>query len=588
MKPIDQGQVKSCALIALVGILVYSNQLTHPFQFDSVQFISDNPLLKKPDQLLTWDYVTRNFFSRGGLFFTFGWNAWMGGMNPFGYHLVNLVFHLMNGLLVFFICQQACRYFHLELSLKRVGGIRSIAIFTALIFLCHPLQTESVTYIVSRSEVLAATFYLSAFYIFQICLDRKNSLSPLVWGGSVPVSILFLGLAGFSMKQSVATLPATLLLYYLLGPNDDTPMRNFLKRWKYVWAGLATLFLAGLFYKLFTDEAFLIGPSIAGEVIGRKNYMLTQPAVVVFYYLKLLLFPFNLNVDPDFPMIRSIASLTFWGSIGILLFILIGTFKNRTSKIYFFLAGWFNIVLSPSSSIVTLLDLAAEHRVYLGVFGFALFLTLGLARFFTALQTAFPNIKPGWCFPGLMILLIAILGTMTLKRNTVWKSELTLWHDAEKKSPHKARPLVNLGRSYTLTGQLDRSIDYYQRSLEIDSGFFQTHYNLAVLFQNKGIEEKALHHFLRAAVLNPDIPDTHGRLGEIYLRKKDFDRADFHLKRAVELNPKYAEAFRNLGALHFYELGQKKQGRVYLERSLMLNPNQQGADLIRQMIRQDN
>lgn len=158
--------------------------------------------------------------------------------------------------------------------------------------------------------------------------------------------------------------------------------------------------------------------------------MLTQAPVIVFYYLKLVLFPVNLNVDPDIPMIESLASVSFWAAWAILLalgYVLVYTTRSVFPR---FWACWFFIVLSPSSSIVTLNDLAAEHRVYLALLGALVLVAWCLHALY---ESAFKNRNAGsYGKLGLLVLVIFLLCAGTFKRNQVWGHELTLWHDAEK------------------------------------------------------------------------------------------------------------------------------------------------------------
>lgn len=572
-------------ILLLVGGCVYSNHLTHPFHFDSVQFIPENPALNPPSQVLSWEHLIDQYFSRGTLFFTFGLNVALHGFETLGFHLVNLALHIINAMLVYCITFRLCGYFRNEETFPASRHHRSLSLFTALLFLCHPIQTESVVYIVSRSELLAGTFYLGGFLLFQAALDANtSSLKRYVF---IPAGIFLLWVVGFSVKQTMVTLPALLALYYLLGCSPEAPALQFLKRWKYSLMGISGLLLGELLYYLLSDESFLIGPSTAGETIGRKNYMLSQPPVIVFYYLKLLLWPVNLNVDPAIPMVTSLASPRWLSALAVLAGLFYLARRNPLSRVYLFALAWFLIILSPSSSIITLLDLAAEHRVYLAAYGVILAGVLAFYQGQSFLNRRMFSGKAHLIVPLVLVAMVVGLGSMTLQRNTVWASELALWHDAEKKSPGKIRPLVNLGRAYTLAGDSDRSIEYYEKVLGAEGQFFQTHYNLAVLYLQRDREEDALKHFQQAALLAPDIPDTYAQLGEIYLKRRDFVRAERYLKKAVELNPKYAEAFRNLGALYYYELHDKRQGAAYLARSLSLNPHQQGADLIRELVAQE-
>ncbi len=579
---------KECSFIFLLGFGIYFSHLNYPFQFDSVQFIPDNPVFRNLDQVLTLDYVFKNFFNRGMLFLTFGWNVLWGDFDPFGFHLFNLVLHLYNSTLIFFITWHFCRYFKVAGIYENSSITKWVSIGTALLFLAHPIQTESVILVVSRSELLAGAFYLSGFLLFQKMLEKpaaSNKLFRKIW---VSIAILLLWLISFSSKQSAITLPAVLLAYYFLGQPSNSSALQWLNKWRWEILGFIVIGTTLLFYRLLTDESFLIGPSVAGEIIGRKNYMLSQPTVIVFYYLKLLLFPVNLNVDPTIPMIQSIGSIKFWMAISTLIICFLFSLKVKWSKAVLFSFCWFLVTLSPSSSIITLLDLAAEHRVYLSSFGF--FVIFVLIIFWMADQIKntlnTKSIQP--IFITILASILILICTLTMKRSFVWSSEINLWHDAEKKSPQKVRPLVNLGRAYTLIGQQDKAIDYYEKSLVRNSGYFQTHYNVAVLYLNRAQKEKALNHFQEAARLNPNIPDTHIYLANIFLKRKQFEKTNLHLKKAVEINPKNAEAFRTLGAIHFFELNHKSEGIAYFKRSLFLNPNQQGADLIRNLIQQHN
>ncbi len=579
---------KECSFIFLLGFGIYYSHLNYPFQFDSVQFIPDNPVFRNLDQVLNLNYVLKNFFNRGTLFLTFGWNVLWGAFDPFGFHLFNLVLHLYNSILIFFITWHFCQYFKITGVYENSSIKKWVSLGTALLFLVHPIQTESVILVVSRSELLAGSFYLSGFLIFQKLLTPRTNSSNFYQKIGVSLIILLCWLISFSSKQSAITLPAILFAYYFLSQPSNSPALQWLKIWKWKILGLVFIGSTLLFYKLLTDESFLIGPSVAGEIIGRKNYMLSQPTVIVFYYLKLLLFPINLNVDPTMPMIQSLGSFKFWIALSILISSFLVSLKIKWSKPALFSISWFLITLSPSSSIITLLDLAAEHRVYLASFGF--FIIFVLVIFWLSDQIK-KTVSAKSCQPIFVAILVSVLilnCTLTMKRTSVWSSEINLWHDAEKKSPQKVRPLVNLGRAYTLIGQPEKAIDYYERSLARNSGYFQTHYNVAVLYLNKGQEDKALNHFQKAAGLNPNIADTHIYLANIFLKRKEFQKTTLHLKKAVEINPKNAEAFRTLGAIHFFELNQKSEGVAYFKRSIFLNPNQQGADLIQNLIQQHN
>lgn len=568
-----------CLLISLLGVLVFANHLNNPFQFDSVPYITNNANLENPEALLTAEFWNKEFFARGLLRMSIALNSHLDGFKPFGYHILSLVFHIFNALLLFFVLEKSFRRFGLNQMDWDNKRIRNVAFFASVLFLCHPIQTESVIYIMSRSEVLASTFYLIGFLLFQKLLERSStsrsqySLYFLI--------IFFVALLGFSVKQILATLPAMMLLYYLFSCPNHSPAWQFLKRWKWPIFGIFSVVAGLLFYKLFTDETFLVGPSRTEEMVGRAKYMLSQPAVIIFYYLKKLMFPINLNIDPDIEIVTSLLSLSFLVPFLCIVLLLVGSFRIFKSRFIFFFLCWFFIILSPSSSIVTLHDLAAEHRIYLASAGIFILLAFGASEI---------TRKWGETQPLQTVLifcvLVGVLGVLTMKRNTVWQTELSLWQDTYQKSPHKLRPLINLARAHSMQGEPDKAIKYYQAALLKGPGVFATNYNLGDLYLAKGLVPDAIRHFLLASRIDPGIPETFAKLGEIYLSQNKFSLADSHFKHAVELEPRMSAVFKNLGVINFYHLNNKQLGLAYFSRSLTLDPNQPEADKIRGLLAQ--
>ncbi len=571
------SQLSYCLFISLLGVLFFSNHLNNPFQFDSVAYIVNNANLKNPETLLSFEFWKKEFLARGLLRISLALNAYLDGFRPFGYHIFNLAFHIINALLLFFVLQKSFRRFGMEAVGWGSKRIRSVSFFSAVFFLCHPIQTESVIYIMSRSEVIASTFYLAGFLLFQQLLER-SSTSHLQYGLYF-LSIFLIALVGFSVKQIVATLPAIMILYYLCSCPDHSPALQFLKKWRWAITGIIAGVAGFLFYKLLTDETFLIGPSRPEEMVGRAKYMLSQPSVIVFYYLKMLLFPMNLNIDPDIAVVTSLLSWNFLLPMFCIAFLLLCSLKVFKTRFVFFFLCWFFIILSPSSSIVTLHDLAAEHRTYLASAGIFILFTCGVAEVTCRWGETRPlNITLIFC--------VFALGIMTMKRNAVWQSELSLWQDTYQKSPQKLRPLINLARAHSMEGDSDKAIKYYQESLVKGPGVFATNYNLGDLYLKKGLVTEAIRHFQLASRIKPEIPESFAKLGEIYLSQKNFKLADSYFKRAVELNPRSSKVFKNLGVVNFYHLNRPKQGLAYFTRSLNLDPGQPEADKIRELLAQ--
>ena len=574
---------RSCLLILILGSLVYGNHLQNPFQFDTVAYITNHHRLDNINEQLNINYLFKEFVHRGLFQISLAFNVHLDGFRPFGYHLINLSLHFINSMLVYFItCRTWCYLRTIDCQTKE-NETRFVALFTAVLFLIHPIQTESVIYIMSRSEVFAGTFYLSSFLLFQIYLVKgspiKTAFKALV---IFIISIAFI--LGFSVKQTVITLPLMLLLYFLFGQESESASIRWLKKRKW---GIGFFLLVGLsllFHKLLTDELFLIGESTAGEDIGRLNYMLTQPSVIFYYYLKLLLFPINLNIDPDIQLVTEWWSWKFItaliGIAGIIYF----SYRVKENRLLLYFICWFLVVLSPSSSIITLSDLAAEHRTYLASYSFYAVIAYCVYKV-PHLVLFNHSISCKNIILVISIFVSIIFSGLTIQRNLIWSSEVMLWNDTLKKSPQKIRPVINLAHAYTTTGNVDLAVEYFEKALELNPNIFATNYNLGNLYLKRGREEDALRLLQTAALIRPKIPETHELLGEIYLKRKQIELAEFHLKRSVEIKPDYALAMRNLGLIYYFHLKKPEEAAAYFLRALSVDPNQKQADNIRILIK---
>jgi protein O-mannosyl-transferase len=580
-----KNNIRSCILILILGSIVYWNHLQNPFQFDTVVYIVNNHTLDNVSKILNINFFKSNIFTNRALLqISLALNAHLDGFRTFSYHLVNLILHLINSLLVYFITRRIWFYFGSWGGPLQKNDIHAISLFTAILFLLHPIQTESVIYTMGRSEVFSGTFYLSAFLLFQIRNDREN---PPKIGIKVLALLLIpvIFILGFSVKQTLVTLPMMLLLYFLFGREPDSFLMIILNKWKWGIGIISTIGIALLFHKLLTDESFLIGPSNAGENIGRLNYMLTQPSVLLSYYLKLFFLPINLNIDPDIQIVTQWWSWKFLSGIVVIAVAIFAAYRIKETRAPLFFVFWFLIVISPSSSIITLNDLAAEHRTYLALYSFCAISAFSVYRIPCLVFRNYLE-KSRFIILTISIFIIILFSVITIQRNQIWASEVTLWNDTLKKSPNKIRPIINLAYAYTSLGSFDLAIKYYEKVMSINSKIFSTNYNLGNLYLERGREEEAIGLLETAALIRPNNPEVNVLLGEVYLKRKTIDRAEFYFKKSVELNPNYALAMKNLGIIYYFHLKKTKEAVVYFSRSLSIDPNQQGADKIRILIKQ--
>src|SRR3989337_3790587 len=191
------------SLIAILTLIVYSNTFHASFHFDDTPQIVENYQIRNLDNLL--DILKGQ---RGLTMATFAINYAIGGLNVVGYHIVNLAIHIMNGIMVYFLVFITLRGI-LGTDLKSTPKAKRIAIYTALLFAVHPIQTQAVTYIVQRMEILASMFMLIALLLFIKAVKTSMITMRVFLYGIIAVSYIL----GFYSKEIAITLPAIIFLY---------------------------------------------------------------------------------------------------------------------------------------------------------------------------------------------------------------------------------------------------------------------------------------------------------------------------------------------------------------------------------------
>jgi protein O-mannosyl-transferase len=369
-------------LIAAVAGAVYSNTLHVPFVFDDKMNIVDNPfvLIKVLSWERLWQLVTNPFEGSLRLFayLTFALNYYFGDLDPFGFHLVNLFVHIAAGCLVYTLVLLTLNLPSLR---ERYGAISfKAALFTGLLFVAHPVQTQAVTYIVQRMASMAALFYLLAMVLYV-----KGRQAPgrgrFAWYAGVFVAWVL----GLLSKENVAILPLFIVLYeyYFIQDMKLTPERS-----RAVWILLGVVALAAvagvaLFGKKYFIE-LVEGYKIRDFTLGER--LLTQSRVVL-YYLSLLVFPHpsRLNLDYDFPVSHSLIDppTTLIALLAIAALLALSVWKAKEYRLLSFSILWYFGNLAIESSIFPL-EMVYEHRLYLPSVGpfllFSVALIVGLER----------------------------------------------------------------------------------------------------------------------------------------------------------------------------------------------------------------
>jgi len=562
-------------IICVVAIIIYSNVYDVPFSFDDNHCIKNNVSIRK----------LSSFFSSHSLFrgrllvdFTFALNYHFGKLNVFGYHVVNVLIHIANGVLAYFLALSILGCVFLPLMGKEVGNtsrngakkrdktdinplttindhssVSLIAFFAALIFVAHPLQTQAVTYIVQRYTSMVAFFYMASVLSYikarnvsRGILDEEKTIFTVNFQ---PVGYFLLsvvcGLLAFKSKENAASLPGAIVLveFICFGGTWNVWKKRLL------WAIPAAIIIL---FVMFYLSGFLRGADAGHlledvsamtrdtEQVGRWRYFYTQFNVLVIY-LRLLICPVNQNLDYLYYFKKSFfdgyTPLAFAFLVSMVVF---AVWKRRKYPVVTFAIFWYFITLSVESSIIPIRDALFEHRLYLPMFGFAVFAAWLIFQVFSR--------KRSWVI-AVSIVIIASLGTATYLRNRVWHDHITLWSDVVAKAPHNFYAYHNLGRAYASKDQDDLAVRCYKKAISIQPKAQKPRFQLGVILSKRGDVEEAIKYLSEYVQAVPEHVKAYIILGITLAKKGDYDAAYSQFEEAIKINPRYSSAFYNWGVV---------------------------------------
>lgn len=492
----------SILIFFLFLIFAYSNTFNGEFQFDDDAIVIRNPYVKDISKFFEVNPLIN--ISSGGrpvTTFTFSLNYYFGGFDVRWYHITNLLIHISNGILIFYLVLLAMKSPKLTaktviLSIsERSHHASLVSLIATALFLLHPIQTEAVSYISQRSELLVSFFYLSSLiaYVKARLQTPDPSLQTIrlksVSWYLTSVICYFLALGS---KEIAVTIPVIALLYDFYFLED----RQFLKR--IAGPGIFTVlsFIGGILILKGLGRGIAAGFSL--KEFTPSEYLMTQFRVVTTY-IRLLFLPINQNVDYDLRVSRTLFEIdTALSFIFILVLIITSIMSFKKWRIGSFFILWFFIILAPTSSIIPILDLIFEHRVYLASAGIFVIVSSTLSRWILMPQ------KYNKIAVCTVIILMIVLAVATFQRNKVWQTRLALWEDAARKSPIKARPHNNLGNAYMALGRYINASEEYKKAIAIKKDDFGILFNLAVSLDKAGLVDQALYHYELFYYLAPD------------------------------------------------------------------------------------
>ena len=526
--------------ICLLCIIIYSNTLNSPFVFDDNYNIKNNSNIRLTSfnfQKLCDAGLKSPISSRPLSNISFAVNYYLGAYDVTGYHVVNIIIHLINGILVYFlsliIFKQVSHIPDQKIPLIQTGSIPLMSLFTALIFITHPIQTQSVTYIVQRMNSMAVMFYLLSLFLY--INGRLSRTRWKRWGllcGCFTSWIMALG-----SKEIAGTLPLIIFLYewYFI---QDLQIEWIRRNIKYFFLLFFILVLVGFIY-LGQSPFDKILSTYENRDFTMFERVLTQFRVVVFYIS--LLFcphPSRLNLLHHITASHSLfVPLTTLFSLLIIAGLTgLAIFHYKKQRIISFCILWFFINLVIESSVIGL-EMIYEHRLYLPMFGFSLLLAY--------LLFALLSKKRLWAIV-ISVIIILSLGTFTYMRNRVWQDQITLWSNVISKNPQSQRAHNNLGVVLKKLGRIDEAIGHFLKALRIKPNYVEAHYNLGNALEKQGRIDEAISHYLEALRIKPDYSEAHNNLGVVLICKGNIKEAIYHFREALAIKPDYVNAENNL------------------------------------------
>jgi tetratricopeptide (TPR) repeat protein len=554
---------------ALISAALYASTLGYPFHFDGQPYVIQNPLIRDignfgsyfafaghyrtvSDHELPADLAT-NFILRPLTYLSFWVNYALGGTDPRGYRAVNIAIHATNGWLVFLLLRRLMQSHGLRRRTEAGSGL-FVPLASALLYLVHPLQVESVTYIAQRFTSLATFFYLLTILLHFRSCDATGRRARELWRVASVAALIF----GMLSKEICFTAPVMVVLLDMLvmGTAWRTALRRTLPLLACMplipWILLAAAHAMGNGHATLGDALRMASPECQGQ--QHFYYLLTEVRVVATY-LGLVLLPQGLNIDWDFGWTHSLAEGRLYAAAILLLAVLGGGWwmgmrrgGDARHRLIFASVLWFFITLSVSSGLAPLPDALAEHRACLASIGI-------LAAAVCLLDLLHTRCPPGsfvrW--PSVVVALwITMLGAVTVRRNLDWKSNVTLWEDCVAKSPQNARGWENLGIAYLQENNSAEASACLGRALTLRPQDPEICKNLGASLVQERRYPEALN-VCRAALQIPNNDDRaglHYNMALACLALGQRDAAARHLRDALSISPKHFLA--NLCLAGFY------------------------------------
>jgi hypothetical protein len=563
-------------IFSAVGLLIYLDSLFNQMYFDDIQFILKNIYVH------SWRYLgyyfTKDVTAGAGgisnywrpilsLVFSIEWHLWRNWV--VGYHLVNTTFHILDAVLLFYL-------------FERLIKNRWISFLVSMIFLVHPIQTESVTYVNSLGDSLSVFFMLAAFhyYLNYYMLRESISIGPKI--KSLVISLVLYCL-GIMSKETAIILSALIFTadFLLLqkAPSFFPRLWNSLKRaWTFFAITIVYLVMRATVINFQNSFNFYKAPGEYGLTTAEAAF--SNSLIVRFYtflsilpkYLSLIFYPIRQLYQRPVAIVTSIQDPNVILGLIIFSFLLIlGLLIYKKQPVVTFGVLWFFIAIAPTSNVfVPINGIMYEHWLYLPLVG----LCLAVIWILLEITKSKKIIYAGIIFATLFF--ICALGVRAAVRNRDWKDDLTFYTKILESDQTNTKVLLNLGTYYAEHDQLDKAEELFKQGLAIRPSDNNMTFNLGNAYLQGKKYDLAIDAYKRVLSFDPGYLPAYQNLFSIYLTQKKYTEMDILLNDWLKVPTITLEEKMNLYILigkTAVQLNDYPKAILYLDEALLLDPN---------------
>lgn len=576
--PNKQLTALSIILIILFGLCAYGNSMKGQFIYDDETLIMDNVYIR------SWSYVSNIFqedigagagkefnFYRPVQMFTYRLDHSLWELDARGYHLTNILFHILTALGIYWL-------------VSILFGDQLLSLLTSLFFVGHPIHTQAVSYISGRADLLVSLFMLICFISYVKQSRTKNVYIYLLMLASYVLALL--------SKENSLILLALVPLYHSISKERFSPKG---------YVSLLSLSAGYLFLRVTLLKHLIPHTSLQDTSLFER-----MPGffVAITHYIQLLFLPLNLHMEYGNKLFSLTDPRAMLG--GVILFSLVFfalRFRNQ-NRLIFFSITWFLVALLPSSNIYPINAFMAEHWLYVSSIGFFLILAKGLCVLFRT--THFKNFSVLLC-TGLLI----FYAFLTIRQNAVyWRDPTAFYERTLTYAPDSYTVYNNLGKLYLKAGRKEEAIPLFQKSIAVNPDYADAYnnlgavyydidrkeeiipllekslelnplqeealYNMGKVYNESGKSEEAISLFQKAIAINPNYADAYNDLGALYGQSGRREEAIASFKKVIEINPSYAKGYYNLAQL-YNDTGKREESISTLKKAVRINPNYAAA-----------